>query len=160
MNISLTPKQREARRKQAIQLLKKGKPFRQVAEEVGASLSSVVRWNQAYRAQGKKGLKLKAPPGRPAQLSAKQKQKLPQLLSQGAQSFGYSTDLWTLPRIAKLIQSQFGVSYHPSHVWRLMFHQLGWSSQKPERRALQRDEEAIRRWKKNKWPRLKKSPAP
>ena len=72
-------------------------------------------------------------------------------------SFGYSTELWTLQRIALLIEKEFGVHYHIGHVWKLMSHELGWSCQKPERRATERDEEAIERWKKKTWPAIKKN---
>src|ERR1017187_2581620 len=68
---------------------------------------------------------------------------------------GYRTNLWTTARIAGLVEREFGVSYHPDHIGRLM-HSLGWSPQKPERRALERDEEEIERWKQEEWPRIKK----
>ena len=90
-------------------------------------------------------------------LTALQKRQLLRLLAKGSPSEGYTTDLWTLPRISKLIEKHFGTHYHPGHVWRVM-RGLGWTCQKPERRALQRDEKAIAGWKKNDWPRLKKSP--
>ncbi len=70
---------------------------------------------------------------------------------------GYSTDLWTLKRIAEIIEKRFRVSYRPCHVWKVL-KSLGWSCQRPESRALQRDEEAIRKWKRYQWPRIKKSP--
>jgi transposase len=70
---------------------------------------------------------------------------------------GYATDLWTTARIAEVIEASFGISYHPDHVGRLM-RQLGWSHQKPERRAVERDDAAIERWKRTRWPRVKKKP--
>jgi transposase len=77
------------------------------------------------------------------------------LLLQGPQAFGYATALWTLKRIARVIRKQWRVVYHPSHVWRLL-GELGWSCQRPERRARERDEKAIRRWLRDDWPRIKK----
>jgi transposase len=68
---------------------------------------------------------------------------------------GWSTELWTLPRIADLIARKFGVQYDQSGVWRLL-RRLGWSCQKPERRARERNQEAIDRWRKTDWPRIKK----
>jgi transposase len=79
------------------------------------------------------------------------------LLLKGPMAHGYRTNLWTTARIAELIEREFGVSYHRDHIGRLM-HSLKWSHQKPERRALERDEEAIERWKQQGWPRVKKTP--
>jgi transposase len=81
--------------------------------------------------------------------------RLPQLLAQGAQSFGFQGDLWTQPRVAEVIRREFGVSYDPSQVGRIL-KQCGLSLQKPLRRATQRDETAIQRWKEERWPVLKK----
>jgi transposase len=74
----------------------------------------------------------------------------------GAIAHGYPTELWTCTRIADLIRVEFGVDYHRDHIGRLL-HDLGWSYQKPERRALERDEAAIERWKHKDWPRVKKT---
>jgi transposase len=92
-------------------------------------------------------------------LSPGQKAQLVRLLVKGPLRAGYTTDLWTLARVAKLIQQEFGVGYHPGHVWKLLTG-LGWSCQKPERRALERDEAAIARWKYTEWPRIKKRRMP
>ena len=86
----------------------------------------------------------------------RQHKHLEKLLLRGAQAEGYSTDLWTLRRIAKLIEKEFGVRYTTSAVWRLLVVDLGWSTQKPERKATQRDEAAIEEWKKKRWPQIKK----
>jgi transposase len=96
--------------------------------------------------------------GRKAKLSATDWQAIEQALKRGPQAFGYETALWTAPRVARLIEQLCGVRYHPAHVWRLL-GQLGWSCQRPAGRALERDEEAIQRWKKYRWPQLKKKPA-
>jgi transposase len=71
---------------------------------------------------------------------------------------GYATDLWTLRRIAKLIEKEFAVVYSASAVWRLLVADLKWSTQKPERRATQRNEAAIEQWKRTTWPQIKKKP--
>lgn len=152
-----TPHQLERRRHRAIAFLKAGKNLSTVANAVGSSVSSVFRWWQAYRQHGQKGLQSKPTPGRPPKLSETQKKKLVTLLLKGACAAGYKTELWTLQRIAQVIEKHFGVQYHPSHVWKLLVS-LGWSCQKPERRALQRDEKEIAHWKRYKWPHIKKSP--
>jgi transposase len=77
------------------------------------------------------------------------------LLLRGPLAQGYRTNLWTTARIAEVIRSEFGVQYHRDHVGRLM-HRLRWSPQKPERRALERNEQAIERWKQKPWSRIKK----
>lgn len=118
----------------------------------------MLRWQRAYQRAGLKGLAAKPHPGPASRLSVKQKEKLVRLLLKGPLAAGYSTDLWTLKRIAKLIKKEFGVVYHPCHLWKVL-HQLGWSCQKPERRPLQRDEEAIVHWKRYVWPQIKKRAA-
>jgi transposase len=129
----------------------------EVAERVGVDRRSVRRWKAAYQNRGEKGIEAKPGPGRPAKLSAKNKNRLERILLKGARSAGFSTDLWTCPRIAQVIRKHFGVSYHVDHICRLL-HAMGWSPQKPTRRAIERDEEAIAQWVKVQWPRAKKSP--
>jgi len=148
--------QLEKRRRQAVRLLEKGETYRAVAQSLDASLSSVVRWAQSFRRNGSRGLDPRPTPGRPCRLSGQQRKRLEQLLLRGARSVGYATDLWTLHRIAKLIEKEFAVVYSASAVWRLLVADLKWSTQKPERRATQRDEAAIEQWKHTTWPQIKK----
>ena len=150
-----TALQLEKRRRQAIQLLKAGKNLSAVARALSSSVSSVFRWYQEYKTHGLKGLQPRPTPGRPSRLSKSQKDKLIQLLLKGSLAAGYRTDLWTLQRVAEVIEQHFGIHYHPSHVWKLL-RGLGWSCQKPERRALQRNEKEIARWRRNRWPHIKK----
>jgi len=145
----------ERRRLRAIALLKQGQPFRAVAAQTHASLSSVVRWHQAYQKTGRDGLRPKQTPGRPCLLSKRQKQKLLRVLIQGPLEAGYPTEVWTLKRIGGLIRKHFGVHYSTSNLWYLM-DGLGWSCQKPTKRAKERREEAIRYWKRSVWPHIKK----
>jgi transposase len=98
-----------------------------------------------------------ASPGRPPRLSARQKKMLGAILLKGPLAQGYRTDLWTTARIAQVVEREFGVSYHPDHVGRLLAR-MGWSCQKPERRAAERDEAAIRRWRDERFPEAKKTP--
>jgi transposase len=160
MRPSGTAKQLERRRRRAIALLQAGTPYREVARRLAASLSSVVRWDQAYRRDKRKGLRARPIPGRPCRLSARQQEELKVLLLRGAGAAGYTTELWTLRRIGEVIRKRFGVRYSPVGVWALLWHGLQWSWQKPERRALQPDEAAIARWKRSEWPRLKKRRVP
>jgi transposase len=147
----------EARRQRAMQWLDRGLSLHEVGRRVGASPSSVRRWRDARSEQGDEGLKVRSAPGRPPKLQAADKAKLIKLLLRGAPKHGFTTDVWTTSRIAELICTHFGVRYHNDHVGRLL-RALGWSHQKPERRAVERDEEAIARWKKETWPRVKKTP--
>lgn len=150
-----SPQQLEKRRRYALQLLKAGKSLAAVARTVCASVSSVWEWRQTYRKLGSKGLCAKPAPGRPPSLSRAQKKKLIQQLLRGPKTAGFDIELWTLKRVSQVIYRKFGVRYHPGHVWKLLT-QLGWSCQKPERRALQRNEAGIARWKRYVWPQIKK----
>jgi len=145
----------ERRRKRAIDLLKKGYAPVEVARMLGVDRRSLRRWNAAYRDAGQAGIASRPAPGRPPKLNTKQKARLEKCLLKGARAAGFSTDLWTCPRVAQLIWERFGARYHVDHIGRLL-HGLGWSPQKPQRRAIERDEEAIGRWVKKEWPRIKK----
>jgi transposase len=160
MRPSGTAQRLETRRRHAVALLQAGVSYREVAREVRATLSSVVRWNQAHRHDKRNGLRARPIPGRPCRLSAAQQEQLKGVLLRGAEAAGYRTELWTLKRIGEVIRKQVGVRYSPVGVWALLRHGLGWSWQKPERRALERDEAAIAQWKREEWPRLKKRRTP
>lgn len=151
-----TQEQLEKRRRQAITLLQKGCACREVAKKLKASLSSVVRWSQAHRKNGPKGLRGQGKWGRPCRLSEQEKDDLQRRLLKGAPTAGHTTDLWTLKRIGRLISTHYDVHYTDVGVWKILRNNLGWSCQKPERRALERDEKAIDQWKKRAWPHIKK----
>jgi len=145
----------QKRRELAIRLLQAGKIPAVVARAVSAARSSVSRWQKTFKRKGRAGLVAKSIPGRPSRLSAKQKHQLEQYLLDGPLAAGYKTDLWTLRRITRLIKKRFQIQYHPGHVWKIL-RALGWSCQKPERRATQRDEDAIAHWKRYVWPQLRR----
>lgn len=147
----------ENRRHRALALLDVGRTLGEVSRLIGCAASSVMRWRDARRRGGAKALKVRLSSGRPPKLAPKKRHTIIRLLLQGAMAHGYATELWTTARIADVIHRRFGVRYHRAHVGRLM-HGIGWSHQKPERRAIERDEEAIRRWKRQVWPRVKKTP--
>jgi transposase len=90
-------------------------------------------------------------------MKPRQQKELIALLKAGARAAGYATEMWTARRVAEQIRRHWGIEYHPGHVWKVLVG-LGWSCQKPERRALQRNERKIRQWKQTQWPRIKKSP--
>lgn len=150
-----SPAELEKRRWRAIDLLKNGLSITAVAHRLGCSHSSVILWRDLLRRYGRSSLKAKAIPGRPTKLSSAQRQRLPALLLRGALAWGYSTDLWTTRRIGAVIERKFRVQFHRAHVGRLLAD-LGWSCQKPERRALERDDAAIERWKRYRWTAIKK----
>jgi len=145
----------EARRRRAVTLLREGHGVRAVARRVGSSPSSVTRWKETVKEGGTQALTAKPHAGRPSRLSGRQKEKLLRLLLKGPTAHGYASQLWTLPRVAEVIARHFGVRYHPAHVWKLL-RACGWSAQKPQRRAKERDEAEIERWRRERWPHIKK----
>jgi len=153
-----SPAQLEQRRLQAVVLFEQGAAPVDIARKLGVERRSVRRWKAAFRKQGSKGIKAKPAPGRPARLDVRKKGRLERALIRGALHAGYATDLWTCPRVADLIRQIFGVAYHARYLPRLL-RSMGWSPQKPERLARERDEKAIRHWIKVEWPRIKKKPA-
>jgi len=138
--------------------LKKGLTVTQVAKRIGSSHSAVIAWRDTVRNKGDEALAARPAPGRPPKLMARQRARLPKLLLRGAEAWGYPTALWTTKRVAAVIEREFKVELHRAHVGRVL-RDLGWSCQKPERRALQRDEGAIQRWKRYGWREIKKKPS-
>jgi transposase len=146
----------EARRRQALRLLDEGFSLNEVGRMLGSAPSSVMRWRDAHNSGGEEALKVRFSPGRPRALTNRQRKKVVKLLLKGALANGFSTELWTTRRVASLIEQHCEVQFHRSHVARLL-HEMGFSCQKPERRALERDEEKIEEWKRKRWPQVKKT---
>lgn len=96
--------------------------------------------------------------GRPPRLTPTLRERLRRRLLAGARACGFETDLWTCPRVARLIQREYGIRHHPDHVCRLL-HRLGFSPQRPARRARERDERQIRTWVAQTWEATKKNSA-
>ena len=147
----------ERRRLRAARLLSKGWSPTQVAQELGGTRQSVNRWRREEARPGGTGLKGAGRAGRKPRLGASDLRQIEAGLKRGPEAWGYANGLWTLRRVVKLIEQVGGVRYTTVHAWRIL-RQLKWSCQRPVGRALERDEVAIRRWKKERWPELKKKP--
>jgi transposase len=148
----------ERRRFAAIRLWERGEPQASIARQMKVVRQTVARWVKQCRSQGKASLKKAGRAGRKPRLSAKDRQRVEKLLLRGPERLGYETPLWTCPRVADLIEREFGVRYHPGHVWKVLMS-LGWSPQRPTGRARERNEEQIAHWKEKVWPALKKKPS-
>lgn len=148
---------REGRRLRGWELLQKGWKQKDIAEALGVSKGAVSQWASRARKGGVDSLRHIKPPGAPSRLSLEQRAYLPELLARGAESFGFKGDIWTQPRVAQVIEREFGIVYDPSQVGRIL-KQCGLSLQKPLKRASQRDEVVIQEWKDERWPALKKRP--
>ena len=148
---------KEARRLRAWELVQQGWKQKDVAEALGVTKGAVSQWVSKARQGGPQALRHRKPPGGPSKLSDRQRGQLPELLSRGPAAFGFSGEVWTRRRIAQVIEREFGVSYDPSQVGRIL-KGCGFSVQKPALRAAQRDEEAICDWRDRRFPELKKSP--
>lgn len=148
---------REGCRLRAWELKQQGWLQRDIAEALGVAQSTVSQWMKRAREGGVQALRTQPRSGRPPKLSEAQQAKLPELLTEGAEAYGYRGEVWTTKRVAAVIKRVFGVSYHPAHVSRLL-RQLDWTPQKPETQATQRDEAAIFAWCQERWPELKKKP--
>ena len=148
----------EARRKKAGRLFAEGKLKQaEIARQLGTTRTSVGRWYQAWKKEGAPALRKAGRAGRKPRVTASDLRLLDRALREGPVAHGFSTELWSLPRVAKVLKDITGVAYHPGHVWRLL-RGLNWSLQRPVRRAKERNEKAIRQWVAEEWPRVKKTP--
>ncbi len=147
---------KEWRRCRAWELYQQGWQQKRIAEALGVSKGAVSQWITRGQAQGKEGLRGKVARGPEPKLSQEQAAQLPEMLFQGAEAHGFRGEVWTTARVAELIKKQFGVSYHPAHMSRLL-RQMNYSVQIPIERASQRDEQAIETWRTEYWPTLQKS---
>jgi transposase len=151
-------KQLEQRRLKAARLFDQGLSQSEVSRKLGVHRQSVSRWHQGWKKSGAQSLKHPGRAGRKPRLEPAQLEKLGQGLKQGPEALGYGNGLWTSSRVADLIERQTGRKFHPGHVWRIL-RSMGWSCQRPVGCATQRDEPAIQRWKRVRWPEIKKKPS-
>lgn len=147
------------RRAEGVRLLQAGERSQvQIARHLGVSEATISKWKKVLAQTGPEGLQARKASGRPPKLSAAEQQELVHKLEQGALAAGFPTAQWTQARVKKVIEREFGVSYHRDYISRLL-HGLGWSVQIPDPRAIERDEELIQAWLDQDWPRIKKSTA-
>ena len=139
-------------------MFKRGRSQADVARELGASRQAVSQWYQSGSEGGRDALVGADRAGRLPWLSDAQVAQVQEALLAGAQAAGFDTDLWTLGRVAEAVERLTGVRYSRSGTWDLLTYRMGWSRQRPARRALERDDEAIATWIKSDWPRIKKTP--
>ena len=147
----------EWRRHRAWALHQEGWTGGAIAAALDVTPGAVSQWLKKAREGGAAALTVRIPPGRTAKLTAEQRAALPGLLAHGAEAYGFLGDVWTTKRVAAVIRREFGVSYHPAHVSRLL-RACGWTVQKPSFRATQRDEAAIAAWTAERWPALQAKP--
>ena len=145
----------EARRYEAARLFARGESQASVARTLGATRAAAHRWYHAWQDEGRTALKAAGRAGRKPRLEAPQLARVEAALLKGPGAHGFATELWTLPRVATLIERLTGVRYHPGHVWYIL-RRLEWSL--PTRHARERDEAAIAEWKRRRWPPVKKAP--
>jgi transposase len=148
----------EARRLRAAELFAAGVRQAEVARQLEVSAQAVSAWHARWRSGGPQALRSRGPSGPAPRLSDQQLVQVEQALLEGATAHGFVGELWTLDRIATVIERLTGVRYHPAWVWALLHHRLGWSVQRPMRRAVERDQAAIDRWVKERWPAIKQTP--
>lgn len=147
----------EERRKQAGRLFAAGKMLlAQIARHLQVSRQSVSRWYAQWRRGGRAALRGAGRAGRKPKLAGRQLRQVERALRQGARAYGFGTDLWTLPRVAAVIERVTGVHYHPGHVWKIL-GAMDWTLQRPAKRARQRDPEKVRLWLNQRWPAVKKT---
>lgn len=146
---------KEGRRFHAMKLKDKGWKQRAIATALDVSEGAVSRWLKSVAEKGKESLCARPHTGRPAELSANEKRMIPDFLGHGAEAYGFRGAVWTCPRVCKVIELEFGVTYHRSHVARLL-KELKWTPQQPIERAIQRNEVEITRWRKEIWLETKK----
>jgi transposase len=147
----------QERRMHAAELFEQGVIPAEVARQVGVSHQIVSDWRAAWRRSGREGLRGAGRAGRLPKLSRDQLALVEGELVKGAEANGYPNGVWTLQRVAEVIERMTGVTYHPAHVWSLLRQDLKWSWQRPARRAIERNDEAVHQWVKKRWPQLKKA---
>jgi transposase len=151
--------EQQARRERAGELFAQGRSQAEVARELDVSRQSASRWHAGWQATGATGLQSRGPTGRRPKVPDSALAGIERALLEGALAHGFATDVWTLERIAVVIQGLTGVQLSNPSVWRLLRGRLGWTVQRPTRQAKERDEEAIQHWVAHEWPRIKKGPA-
>ena len=146
-----------SKRVRAGRMLLAGKRCAEAARAVGVARQTVYTWRRLLDEGGIEALRAVPERGRPARLDEGQLAAVRAALLQSPTEHGFATELWTLKRVGALIERMHGVRFGQTQVWRIL-RGLGFSVQKPDKRAIERDEEAVRSWKRRTWPALKKKP--
>lgn len=155
----LTREQMAERRGEGARLLEAGVMAQgEIARHLGVTEAAVSKWKRQLLEGGSQALRARKASGRPPKLDDIAKVELVQKLEEGAIAAGFPTEQWTQARVKQLIKQEFGVDYHQNYISRLL-DDLGWSVQKMDPRAIERDEELIRAWLSRDWSRIKKSAA-
>lgn len=156
---NLTREQQAERRAEAVRLLEAGEMKQvEIARYLGVTEAAVSKWKRQLAEEGPQALQMRKATGRPPKLDGAAKQALVKKLEEGAVAAGFPTEQWTQARVKQVIEREFGVRYHQNYISRLL-DDLGWSVQKPDTRAIERDEDLIRAWLSQDWPRIKKGAA-
>lgn len=150
------PQLAEARRVRAAELFEQGRSGAEIARMLDVSEESVRRWRRVWEEDGADGLRRRPASGRPPKLDDTQVEMVRAALEQGARAHGFEAGLWTLERVGLVIERVTGVTLSRASVWRLLTGRVGWSLQRPERRAVERNESEIARWVAHEWPRIKR----
>jgi transposase len=155
----MTKLELEARRLAAVKMVESGMAKREVARRLECAPSAVMKWTKMYAEGGRAALTAIPEEGKqqPAYLDDADRKRLEEFLLAGPLAAGFRTELWTLSRIRDLIEREFGVRYSVGHVFKIVTG-LGFTSQKPEKRAREQDPEKVRDFRNRTWARLKKSP--
>ncbi|WP_113062009.1 MULTISPECIES: IS630 family transposase [Paraburkholderia] len=143
------------KRLRAGRMLLAGKRPAEVALAVEVARQTVYTWKGLLNEGGIDALRAVPGRGRPARVDGEQLAQLRRVLLQSPTGHGFGTELWTLKRVGMLIKRMYGVEFSRTQVW-LLLGTLGFSAQKPQWRAIERDEQAVRHWKRHTWPALKK----
>lgn len=146
------------KRLRAGRMLLAGKRPAEVAEKVGVARQTIYTWKGLLDDGGIDALRAVPSRGRPAKLDATQLEGLRSVVLQSPTEHGFGTELWTLNRVGAVIERLYGVKFGTTQLWRIL-GTLGFSVQKPEKRALERNEDTVRQWKRRTWPALKKKPS-
>lgn len=145
------------RRKRAARLFAAGKMILAgIARELQVSRQSVSRWYKQWKRGGGGALRGAGRVGRKPKLGRQQLGRVEVALRKGARAHGFGTDLWTLPRVAVVVERLTGVHYHPGHVWKIL-GSMDWTLQRPARQARERNPEKVKQWVDQRWPQVKKT---
>jgi transposase len=141
----------------AADMFARGKRQVDVVVELGVSAQTASRWYRAWSEGGRAALSGAGRAGRRRKLSEEQLAVVQAALEKGSRANGFPTEMWTLARVGEVIETVSGVRFSPTQTWTILRERLGWSRQRPARRAVERDDAAIATWVKQDWPRIKKA---